>query len=295
MLYEKTVPWASSSPSQSPRGGKAAAGPKYRLVGFVTLFRSSLPADLVLQDFREMSPRADQVWEQRNRMVRLNVSQFLVLPSFQGQGHGKQLMRAVYKEAQRDETVLDVRVEEPTDIFSALRQAVELDMLAQHDLLHPLRSSTPPWLYIQGKLKISGERLFLLADAVGCKAGIAGVKESDQGYPTVAGVPVDLESVYSRASVLGFSKEELDDILQAIQPEDLQGTASPQDAADRLLSSVYMAIVSDVGEAEGLSEEQVDELLARVEPADLLHISSGQEIARMILPLVGQIKAGCLH
>jgi hypothetical protein len=28
--------------------------------------------------------------------------------------------------------------------------------------------------------------------------------------------------VYSRASVLGFSKEELDDILQAIQPEDLQ-------------------------------------------------------------------------
>ena len=58
-------------------------------------------------------------------------------------------MRAVYKEAQRDETVLDVRVEEPTNIFSALRQAVELDMLAQHDLLHPLRSSTPPWLYIQ--------------------------------------------------------------------------------------------------------------------------------------------------
>jgi hypothetical protein len=37
----------------------------------------------------------------------------------------------------------------------------------------------------------------------------------------------------------------------------VQGTASPQDAADRLLSSVYMAIVSDVGEAEGLSEEQV--------------------------------------
>ncbi len=37
----------------------------------------------------------------------------------------------------------------------------------------------------------------------------------------------------------------------------VQGTSSPQEAADRLLSSVYMAIVSDVAEAEGLSEEQV--------------------------------------
>jgi hypothetical protein len=33
--------------------------------------------------------------------------------------------------------------------------------------------------------------------------------------------------VYSRASVLGFSKEELDDILQAIQPEDLQVVSPP--------------------------------------------------------------------
>ena len=37
----------------------------------------------------------------------------------------------------------------------------------------------------------------------------------------------------------------------------VQGTKSPQEAADRLLSSVYMAIVSDVGEAEGLSQQQV--------------------------------------
>ena len=37
----------------------------------------------------------------------------------------------------------------------------------------------------------------------------------------------------------------------------VQGTKSPQEAADRLLSSVYMAIVSDVGEAEGLDQQQV--------------------------------------
>lgn len=37
----------------------------------------------------------------------------------------------------------------------------------------------------------------------------------------------------------------------------VQNTRSPEEAADRLLSSVYMAIVSDVAEAEGLSEEQV--------------------------------------
>lgn len=63
--------------------------------------------------------------------------------------------------------------------------------------------------------------------------------------------------MYSRASLLGFTREELDDILQTIQPEDMQGTSSAQEAADRLLSSVYMAVVSDVGEAEGLTPQQV--------------------------------------
>jgi len=64
-------------------------------------------------------------------------------------------------------------------------------------------------------------------------------------------------AVYSRASVLGFTREELDDILQTIQPEDMQGTSSAHEAADRLLSSVYMAVVSDVGETEGLTPPQV--------------------------------------
>ena len=152
MLYEKTIPWANPSPSrsQSPRTKqKEKGGPKYRLVGFVTLFRCPLGIDLTQQELRDMSPRADQVWEHRHQMVRLNVSQLLVLPTFQGQGHAKQLLRAVYKEAQRDHSVLDVRVEEPTDIFNALRQSVELDMLEEHHLLQELRSATPPWQHMQ--------------------------------------------------------------------------------------------------------------------------------------------------
>ena len=73
----------------------------------------------------------------------------------------------------------------------------------------------------------------------------------------MAGVRVDLDSVYARASVLGFTKEEIDDILQAIEPQDMRGTVSAEDAADRLLSSVYLAIVSDVGETQGLTPPQV--------------------------------------
>jgi histone acetyltransferase 1 len=152
MLYEKTIPWANPSPSrsQSPRTKqKDKGGPKYRLVGFVTLFRCPLGMDLTQQELRDMSARADQVWEHRHQMVRLNVSQLLVLPTFQGQGHAKQLLRAVYKEAQRDDSVLDVRVEEPTDIFNALRLSVELDMLEEHHLLQELRSATPPWQHMQ--------------------------------------------------------------------------------------------------------------------------------------------------
>ena len=139
--------WVHVRQAQSPRkpSARAPGGAKYRLVGMVTLFRCALPADLTLEELREMSPRADQVWEHRcftlphcqtstrrtprcthadprplthtrarthtgatfvwyvcnmradaggvgrDSMVRLNVSQFLVLPAFQGQGHGKQV------------------------------------------------------------------------------------------------------------------------------------------------------------------------------------------------------------
>ena len=65
----------------------------------------------------------------------------------QDQGHGKQLLRTIYKAAQADTSVLDVNVEAPTEVFSRLREGVELEMLKEHDKVHvrprPPASSPP--------------------------------------------------------------------------------------------------------------------------------------------------------
>ena len=45
------------------------------------------------------------------------------------------MLRAIYRAAHADKTVLDVNVEAPTDVFSALRHGVELDLLKEHNLM----------------------------------------------------------------------------------------------------------------------------------------------------------------
>ena len=48
--------------------------------------------------------------------------------------------------------------------------------------------------------------------------------------------------------VLGFTRSEIDDILHGIRSEDLEGVSGPQDAAQRLLEGVYMAVVADLAQ-----------------------------------------------
>ena len=194
-VYEKTSPWALGMDSNTavhdtwPSKDAVGAGATYRLVAFTTLYRAPLPRGISLEGLREISPRADELWEKRDSVVRLNVSQFVVLPHFAGQGHGKQLLRHVYREAQADKAVLDVRVEQPTEIFRNMRQSVELELLRDKDKLADLRCDNPPWQQLQAKLKFSMARLFALANHVGCKAGVAGISPSSHLH-----APVDLSA-----------------------------------------------------------------------------------------------------
>jgi histone acetyltransferase 1 len=53
--------------------------------------------------------------------LRLRISQFIILPPFQKQGHGSKLLDAVYTSAQSNESVVEVCVEDPSDQFQSLR------------------------------------------------------------------------------------------------------------------------------------------------------------------------------
>jgi len=87
-VYEKTVSWAGAvrgSPGGTgldKRDFHEAPG-SYRLVAFSTLYRSPLAEGMDLERLRQVTPRADELWDSRQLVVRLNVSQFVVLPHFQ--------------------------------------------------------------------------------------------------------------------------------------------------------------------------------------------------------------------
>lgn len=97
--------------------------PKYSMVGFVTLFHFSAP-------FHKPIP---------GTIVR--ICQALVLPPYQGQGHGKRLVDCVYDYAHEkfdlDSAgtplpIVQVNVEDPAPGFVALRNKVDLALLSSH-------------------------------------------------------------------------------------------------------------------------------------------------------------------
>jgi GNAT superfamily N-acetyltransferase len=101
-------------------------------VGFLTLFR----------------------WQLLPPAVRWRISQVLVLPPFQRQGHGPALLRAVYRAAaQADSHVLDITVEDASDDFTRMRDAVDLELLMRGGLL-PLpaeATAQPPRTRLAGE------------------------------------------------------------------------------------------------------------------------------------------------
>mmetsp|Transcript_4920 Transcript_4920/g.7916 ORF Transcript_4920/g.7916 Transcript_4920/m.7916 type:complete len:249 (-) Transcript_4920:1393-2139(-) len=222
---------------------------------------------------------------------RLWVAQFVILPQFRGRGHGKKLLQTIYKLARGDPQVLDVEVESATPEFRGMRKSVELAILRDASMARVLRGTEVPWGDLQARFKFSMSQLFLLADALGSSVKGRGVKRTNnQTYPAVAGIPVDMDSLYTRAQALGFTKPELDDLLHAIGPEDLEGVQGPEEAADRLLEGVYLAVVSDLASAEGLSDMEIDMALGKVKASELVECQSVRALAAVVLPVLKQVK-----
>lgn len=99
----------------------------YAFIGYSTTYRfwkltipKQKPTTLTLADFpqtRTISPKQLD--------ARLRISQFLLLPPYQGAGHGSQLYQAIYAEVMKDDTISELTVEDPSEEFDTLRDTCD--------------------------------------------------------------------------------------------------------------------------------------------------------------------------
>ncbi|KAG9225914.1 hypothetical protein CCMSSC00406_0006464 [Pleurotus cornucopiae] len=66
--------------------------------------------------------------------VRLRLSQFVILPPYQRQGHGSELYDAIYNYVLSQPTITELTVEDPAEAFEDLRDRNDLKMLLSHEV-----------------------------------------------------------------------------------------------------------------------------------------------------------------
>ncbi|KAI8319899.1 acyl-CoA N-acyltransferase [Martensiomyces pterosporus] len=97
-------------------------------------------------------------WPDRKRP---RISQFLILPPFQGQGHGSDLYRYIYHMVLTDPQYVDLTVEDPSEAFDDMRDRGDMRYLLKQNAFDGL---TPPVSQeklrdMQGKYKISKRQM----------------------------------------------------------------------------------------------------------------------------------------
>ncbi|KAI9014769.1 histone acetyltransferase 1 [Gaertneriomyces semiglobifer] len=75
---------------------------------------------------------------------RMRISQFLVLPPYQGQGHGSALYRSAYSMFLDDTEIAEVTVEDPNETFCDLRDRCDLQYLLQNGVFEGLKAPVTP-------------------------------------------------------------------------------------------------------------------------------------------------------
>ena len=69
--------------------------------------------------------------------TRWRLSQFLILPPYQGQRHGTHLYQTVYEHALSDPAICELTIEDPSEAFDKLRDTCDLTYLnQQNDVVH---------------------------------------------------------------------------------------------------------------------------------------------------------------
>ncbi|AOA64063.1 Hat1p-Hat2p histone acetyltransferase complex subunit [Komagataella phaffii CBS 7435] len=82
---------------------------------------------------------------------RKKISQFVILPPYQGQSHGSQLYKTIFEQWFKDDQVAEITVEDPSEAFDDLRDRCDLERLYQRGLLETLPEPviSPEWFQTQ--------------------------------------------------------------------------------------------------------------------------------------------------
>ncbi|KAJ2156861.1 histone acetyltransferase 1 [Coemansia sp. RSA 552] len=120
----------------------AGQGSSYSLVGFCTMYRF-------------------YHWPDQRRA---RIAQFLVLPPFQGQGHGSELYRYIYSMVVASPEYVDLTVEDPSEAFDDMRDCNDMRNLLKHDAFSgigkdPLAISRATVQGLQTKYKLSKRQM----------------------------------------------------------------------------------------------------------------------------------------
>jgi len=146
----------------------ADGGERYTYVGMLSVYEyftsQKRPQQLNkgATAITERTPLADLDLDgssERHTYLRPRVSQVLILPPFQKQGHGARLLQTVYNYCNANSKVVDIAVEDPSDGFTMLRDIVDArNCLAQFPkdfFASPKRYTRDVEAALQGKLKLS--------------------------------------------------------------------------------------------------------------------------------------------
>ena len=70
--------------------------------------------------------------------IRVRISQFIIFPPYNGQGHGKNLYEFLMARFARDDSIVDVTVEDPNDLFQDMRDTIDCRMLMKNPKIKTL-------------------------------------------------------------------------------------------------------------------------------------------------------------
>ncbi|CAO3626038.1 unnamed protein product [Cunninghamella blakesleeana] len=76
-------------------------------------------------------------------LIRMRISQFLILPPYQNQGHGLQLYKIIYELFSKRSDVCEITVEDPNEGFQDLRDKCDLRYLQEHNAFNNLYLPIP--------------------------------------------------------------------------------------------------------------------------------------------------------
>ncbi|OII74441.1 hypothetical protein cand_005410 [Cryptosporidium andersoni] len=67
--------------------------------------------------------------------IRLRISQFLILPQFQGQGIGLQILKHIYNIALQDDNIMEITIEDPAPSMIQLRDILNIQLILDNKLI----------------------------------------------------------------------------------------------------------------------------------------------------------------